>query len=302
MNYDFFQTSYHSIVYFYEINLLLTLVAAETSTQAPSITEIKSDNTVTSTNLISLMTKPGTTEAPFTSIRDYFPTTSISELATLSPTPNNYLTPSNLRTYLKRMDLFMPYGVNFGDAVFRKGQTNMGPIRLMKNFTDFANNLISDFNISLNGYLYNNFFRIVPLMSDFSLDSDEGNIFYRQTNNPLILYFINYIINNYFSYQYDYDWGLNWALVVTWSNLSITNDPACLNTFQAIVTSTADCDLFIIYLYKNLNIRGEVKNRIHAGFDYPILKKDIIRVLDYPASLPKGFVYRVDESIITKCF
>ena len=66
---------------------------------------------------------------------------------TTTSAPNlTYLTPYNLKTYLKSMDLFLPYRVIYGDAEFRKGQTNTGPIGLMKNFIDFANNLISDFN------------------------------------------------------------------------------------------------------------------------------------------------------------
>lgn len=180
-----------------------------------------------------------------------------------------------------------------------KNQTSDCQVELKILFFDYNKNPIENFHINKNGFLYTGIFRLAPIISDFSFGS-KGDVFYRQVMDQSSLNVIQSIINSPGQYNSS---NLVWALIVTWSNVSLTNCTECLNNFQVIVASTSAsvCNLYVVFLYKGLSIPLELRSKIFAGFMFPFLSKDVGILLENPALMLQAFVYKVDDNVISAC-
>ena len=143
-----------------------------------------------------------------------------------------------------------------------------------------------------------------PLVAGLAVDLDtrsSGNIYYRETSDPLTLDSLKSYILTYDSSINPSFFFLNSAFIVTYDNVPFYGNASTINSFQIIITSTSDCETFAIVIYKYLNTG---RSNYYAGFSaktgvlYKQLENnDLLYLANNPSlTLPSYIVYKLSNN------
>ena len=128
----------------------------------------------------------------------------------------------------------------------------------------------------------------------------SGNIFFRETNDSLILNTLKSYILAYESSTNASSLLLNSAFIVTYDNVPFWSYPSTNNSFQIIITTTSKCETFAVVIYKHLS---SGRTNYYAGFSaktgilYKKLANSDLNYLANNASLtmPSYIVYKLSS-------
>ena len=206
----------------------------------------------------------------------------------------------------------MPYGTSNGDSILTKADDSTFYINLNNNY-NFYDTRYNYIYVCTNGYIsidsilstsissYKSL--SLPLVAGLAMDLDtrsSGNIYYRETNDILILDSLKSYILEYNSSTDASSLFLNSAFIVTYDNVPFFGNASTKNSFQIIITSTPECESFAIVLYKFLN---PGRDHYYAGFSakngilYKQLENDDLFYLASNPSLtmPSYLVYKLSN-------
>ena len=204
----------------------------------------------------------------------------------------------------------LPYGTSNGDSLLAKAD-ELCSYTSLNNFYTFYDTPYNYIHVCLNGYISVDYYSTYsissfsnlasPLVGGLSMDMDtrlSGNIFYRETNDSLILASIKSYILAYESSINASSLLLNSAFIVTYENVPFWSYPSTINSFQIIITTTSKCETFAVVIYKHLS-SGQTS--YYAGFsaETGILYKklansDLIYLANNPSlTMPSYIVYKL---------
>ena len=218
-----------------------------------------------------------------------------------------------------RINDFLPFGTSNGDSILARADHSTFLISLNNNY-NFYDTPYDYIYVSTNGYISINDVSWTSISSFSNLDSPlvaglvvdldtryMGDIFYRETSDPLILDSLRSYIIAYKSSKNASSLLLNSAFIVTYDNVPFYGYSSTNNSFQIIITASPDCETFAIDIYKYLNTG---RTSYHAGFSSKsgiLFKKlendDLLYLVNYPAlTMPSYIVYKLsDDNAVFTC-
>ena len=215
--------------------------------------------------------------------------------------------------FVKVNDL-LPYGTSKGDSLLAKANELCSKTSL-NNFYTFYDTPYNYIHVCTNGYIsidaisstsISSFSNLAsPLIAGLAVDLDTrflGNIFYRETNDSLILDALKSYIIAYNSSINSSSLLLNSAFIVTYDNVPFFSNNSTNNSFQIIITTTSKCETFAIVIYKYLNTG---RFSYYAGFSAKtgvlykkLSNRDMIYFVKNPSlTMPSYIVYKLSTDI-----
>ena len=159
-----------------------------------------------------------------------------------------------------RVNDILPYGSSNGDSLLTRADDSAYYISL-SNIYNFYDKPYNFLYVCTNGYITMDYITstsissfsdlVSPLVAGLAMDLDtrySGNIYYRETNDLLILNTLKSFFFDYNSSTNASSLFLNSAFIVTYNDVPFYGNSLTKNSFQIIITTSSNCETFAIVL------------------------------------------------------